>query len=435
MTPMAGGHERSIRRYLIFGIGTACLLVLGIGGLASVTEVSGAIISAGALVVDSRVKKIQHPVGGIIGQIRVREGDHVKAGDILERLDDTATRTNLAIVAKSLDQLEVRQARLLAERDGTSTVIFPSSIMARRSESAVAQIIASERLLFAHRRGAREGQKSQLHERLTQLGDEVDGLIEQRSAKHREIELIEKELTGIRKLWDSRLIAMERLIALERDVARLKGETGQLTASIAQAKGRASENRLQIHQIDQELRSSAGAELREVEDKIAELVERKIAAEDQLMRIEIRSPQDGVIHQLAVHTIGGVVSAGESLMYIVPVAEPLSIEARVMPQDIDQLSPSQPVTVRLSAFNQRTTPELSGILANLSADLTIDQRTGEAFYTARVILSPGEAGKLDELTLTAGMPAEVFFPTKERTILSYLIKPLLDQLQRVFREE
>lgn len=172
-----------------------------------------------------------------------------------------------------------------------------------------------------------------------------------------------------------------------------------------------------------------------MEDKIAELVERRIAAEDQLMRIEIRSPQDGVIHQLAVHTIGGVVSAGELLMYVVPVADPLSIEARVMPQDIDQLSPSQPVTVRLSAFNQRTTPELSGILANLSADLTIDQRTGEAFYTAKVILSPGEAGKLDELTLTAGMPAEVFFPTKERTILSYLIKPLVDQLQRVFREE
>jgi HlyD family secretion protein len=385
--------------------------------------------------VDSKVKKIQHPTGGIIGQIRVREGDYVKAGDILVTLDDTTTRTNLAIVAKSLDQLEVRQARLLAERDGTSTIIFPSSIMARQSKAAVAQIIASERLLFAHRRGAREGQKSQLHERLTQLGDEIDGLIEQRSAKHREIELIEKELTGIRKLWDSRLIAMERLIALERDVARLKGESGQLTASIAQAKGRASENRLQIHQIDQELRSSVSAELREVEDKIAELIERKIAAADQLMRIEIRSPQDGVIHQLAVHTIGGVVSAGESLMYVVPVADPLSIEARVMPQDIDQLSPGQPVTVRLSAFNQRTTPELRGILANLSADLTIDQRTGEAFYTARVILSPGEAGKLDELTLTAGMPAEVFFPTKERTILSYLIKPLLDQLQRVFREE
>jgi HlyD family secretion protein len=385
--------------------------------------------------VDSKVKKIQHPTGGIIGQIRVREGDYVKAGDILVTLDDTTTRTNLAIVAKSLDQLEVRQARLLAERDGTSTIIFPSSIMARQSKAAVAQIIASERLLFAHRRGAREGQKSQLHERLTQLGDEIDGLIEQRSAKHREIELIEKELTGIRKLWDSRLIAMERLIALERDVARLKGETGQLTALIAQAKGRASENRLQIHQIDQELRSSVSAELREVEDKIAKLIERRIAAEDQLMRIEIRSPQDGVIHQLAVHTIGGVVSAGELLMYVVPVADPLSIEARVMPQDIDQLSPSQPVTVRLSAFNQRTTPELGGILANLSADLTIDQRTGEAFYTARVILSPGEAGKLDELTLTAGMPAEVFFPTKERTILSYLIKPLLDQLQRVFREE
>jgi HlyD family secretion protein len=334
-----------------------------------------------------------------------------------------------------LDQLEIRKARLLAERDNAGRIVLAPEIITRAGKAEVAQTIASEQALFELRLETREGQKAQLGERLTQIADEVTGLTEQRNAKQREIALVEKELIGIRKLWESRIIAIDRLTVLERDAARLKGEVAQLTTSIAQAKGRASEVKLQIHQIDHELRSGVAAELREVESKIAELIERKIAAQDQLQRVDVRSPQEGAVHELVVHTEGGVVAAGEALMYIVPLADRLSIDARILPHEIDQLTPGQGVVIRLSAFNQRITPELAGSLATLSADLTFDQRTGESFFKARVVLPLEEIGRLKGLTLTAGMPVEVFFPTRSRTILSYLLKPVTDQMLRVFRED
>jgi len=427
--------ERAIRRYLFAGVATLVVLVGGVGGVAAVTELSGAVIAPGTLVVDSNVKKVQHPSGGVVGAIYVREGDRVDAGQVLVRLDETVTRANLAIVAKSLDELEARLARLEAERDGSAMIAFPEELLARRGDPAVKRILSGEQSLFDLRRVAREGQKSQLRERIAQLAEEVSGLTEQREAKRLEITLIGRELSGIRKLWKSKLVSIERITALERDSARLGGEHGQLTAAIAGARGRGSEIELQIIQIDQDLRSEVAAEIREIQGRVSELVERKVAAEDQLKRIEIKSPQDGIVHQLAVHTIGGVIQAGEPIMLIVPVTDELTVEARIAPQDIDQVTPGQAVTLRLSAFNQRTTPELKGLLTKVAADLTVDQRSGESFYTARIVLPKEEVAKLKGLTLSPGMPAEVFFPTGARTILSYLVKPLSDQIERAFREE
>ena len=298
-----------------------------------------------------------------------------------------------------------------------------------------ARIIAGETSLFALRRSAREGQRAQLKERIAQLGDEIAGLSEQKTAKRREIELIAEEIDGIRKLWKQKLVSIGRITLLERDAARLGGEHGRLTSAIAQSRGRVNEIELQILQIDQDLRSEVAAELRDIQGKMAELVERKIAAEDQLQRIEIKSPQDGVVHQLMVHTVGGVIQAGESIMLVVPVSDELTVEARIAPQDIDQVITGQKAVLRLSAFSQRTTPELTGILTTVSADLTVDPKTGLGFYTARVTLPKDEVAKLKGLSLAPGMPAEVFLPTHERTILSYLVKPLSDQVERAFREE
>lgn len=427
--------DRAIRRYLLAGVATLMLLVGGVGGVAAVTELSGAVIAQGTLVVDSNVKKVQHPSGGVVGAILVREGDKVEAGQVLVRLDETVTRANLAIVAKGLDELEARLARLEAERDGAGAIVFPAQLLARDGDPEVHRSLAGEQSLFALRRTAREGQKAQLRERSVQIAEEVSGLTEQRDAKRQEITLIARELGSVRKLWKGRLVSIERITALERDAARLNGEHGQLTASIAQAKGHGSEIELQIIQIDQDLRSEVASEIREIQGKVSELVERKVAADDQLKRIEIRSPQNGVVHQLAVHTIGGVIQAGEPIMYIVPVTDELTVEARIAPQDIDQVTPGQTATVRLSAFNQRITPELDGLLTKVAADLTLDQRSGAGFYTARIVLSKKEVAKLKGLTLTPGMPAEVFFPTGARTILSYLVKPLDDQIERAFRED
>lgn len=427
-------NRRAIRRYLLGGVAACTLLVCGVGTLAATTRLSGAIISTGTLVVESNVKKVQHPTGGVVGEIRVREGSVVRAGDVVMRLDDTVTRANLAIVAKGIDELEARLARLEAERDGRVGVTFPEDMVTRKDEASVARTIAGEQSLFNYRRASREGQKAQLNKRITQLVEEISGLTQQRDAKREEIKLIAVELDSVRKLWKQKFVSIERLTALERDAVRIEGEHGQLTAAIAQAKGRSSEIELQIIQIDQDLRSEVAAELREVQGQSAELVERKVAAEDSLKRIDIRSPQDGIVHQLAVHTVGGVVSPAEPVMLIVPVADRLTVEAQIAPQDIDQLEAGQDAVVRLSAFNQQTTPELTGHLSEISADLTLDQRTGAEFYTARVGLSAAEIARLEGLTLAPGMPAEVFFPTGDRTILSYLVKPLSDQVRRAFRE-
>ena len=294
--------------------------------------------------------------------------------------------------------------------------------------------MAGEARLFDLRRGARDGEKAQLAQRVDQLNEEMQGITSQIEAKAREIDLIEQELTGVRALWEQNLVPVTRVNALDREAARLEGERGELVAAVAQTKGRISEINLQVIQIDQDLRSEVAGELRDVQARIAELAEREVAARDQLARIDIRAPQSGRVHQLAVHTIGGVVKAGEVLMLVVPVADRLSIEVRIAPYDIDQVQLRQPALLRFSAFSQYATPEVAGEVTRVSADLSTDERTGSSYYTARIGLPDNELGNLKGLSLTPGMPVEAFIRTGERTVLSYLTKPLADQLMRSFRD-
>ena len=427
--------RRSIRRHTTVGLSAALLLVVGCGGWAIVTELSGAVVAPGTVVVDSHVKKVQHPTGGVVGEILARDGDRVRVGDVVIRLDETVAKANLAMVAKSLDELAIRQARLEAERDGLPEILFPPAITSRRAESDHASLLSGEKRLFETRREARAGQKSQLKERVAQLQEQIDGTNLQAAAKADEIKLIQDELIGVQELWRKNLVPITRLTALKREETRLRGERGQLISTVAQAKGRISETALQILQIDQDLRSEVSKELREVQAKTAELVERKVAAEDQLKRIDIRAPQDGVVHQSIVHTVGGVINAGEPLMLVMPVADDLSIEVQVSPQDIDQLQPGQDTMLRLSAFNQRTTPELKGRVSLIAADLVTDQRTGVQHYPVRIAFAEGERERLGAAKLLPGMPVESFIQTGYRTVFSYLTKPLSDHLAKAFREE
>jgi HlyD family secretion protein len=370
----------------------------------------------------------------VVGELLVREGVRVRAGEIVVRLDETITRANLAIVVKALDELYARQARLEAERDGEDVVSFPPSLTDRKENPDVAKIISAEQRLFELRRVARSGQRSQLGERITQLKEEVRGLTGQANAKGNEIELIGKELHAVRELWQKNLVSIARLTQLEREATRLEGERGQLTAAIAQAKGRISEVELQILQLDQDLRSEVAKELREIQARLAEYVERKVAAEDQLKRIEIRAPIDGAVHQLAVHTVGGVIQAGEQLMLIVPDSDRLILEVRVNPQDIDQIKIGQRALLRFSAFNQRTTPEVYGSVTQISADIVVEQRTGANFYAVRITIDEKEVARLGQVKLVAGMPVESFIETDQRTIMSYLLKPIADHGLRAFRD-
>jgi HlyD family secretion protein len=435
MEKITARDERvSIRRHLLGGVVIALMLTVGVGGWATTTELSGAVIAPGSMVVDSNVKKVQHLTGGIVGELLVRDGQHVRSGEVVLRLDETITRTNLAIVTKGLDEMTARQARLASERDQTDEVAFPAALLARANEPDVASAIASERKLFELRKSARLGQKSQLRERIAQLDEEVRGYTALQGAKTEELQLIERELESVRGLWNKNLVQLNRLISLEREAARLKGERAQSISVAAQSRGKISEIELQIIQIDQDLSSDVAKELREVEGKIGEFSERKVAAEDQLKRIDLRAPQDGVVHQLAVHTVGGVVTAGDPVMLIVPEADTLSVEAKVSPQDIDQLRLGQPAGLRFSAFNQRTTPEINGTISRISADVSTDQRSGQSFYTVRISITPEEIARLGDVKLVPGMPVEAFMKTYDRTVISYFTKPLQDQVMRAFRE-
>jgi HlyD family secretion protein len=429
------GARPSIRLHLIIGLAVVVVLAGGLGGWAATAEISGALIAPGSIVVESNVKKVQHPTGGVVGEVRAHDGDVVKAGDVVVRLDDTVTKASLAIVTKNLDGLWARAARLEAEQQGLDRIVFPPMLLDRANDPDVKNVMASESKLFEVRTTGRIGQKAQLRERVAQLHEEIAGLEAQERAKDKEIALVEKELVGVRTLYDQHLVQMTRLTTLERDAARLSGERAQYIASRAQARGKITETELQIIQVDKDMVSDVSKDLRETNDKIGEFVERKVTAEDQLRRIDIRAPQDGMVEQSTVHTVGGVITAGDAIMMIVPQADDLQVEAKVNPQDIDKLQIGQKTLLRLSAFNQRTTPELNGIVTRVSPDVTTEQRTGQSYYTIRVKMPPEEVARLGEVKLIPGMPVEAFVQTGDRTMLSYLIKPLKDQLMRAFREK
>jgi HlyD family secretion protein len=426
----------SIQRYVVVGMIMFGCTTFGVGGWATTTQLSGAVIGQGVVVVDSSVKKVQHPTGGIVGELRVREGDRVNAGDILIRLDETQTLANANIVTKNLDELLARQARLEAERDSAEKITFPRLLLQRTKDtnSEAERAITAEQKLFDLRRQARSGQKAQLKERSAQLQNEINGYLGQTEAKQKEIGFIQQELEGVRGLWQKNLVPITRLTSLERDAARLEGERSQLGGMIAQSKGKIAEIELQIIQIEQDLRSEVGKDLIETRSKLSELAERKTAAVDQLNRIDIRAPQTGRVHELSVHTVGGVISPGEQIMLIVPDADSLAIEVKISPRDIDQVYVGQAATLRFAAFNQKTTPEIDGEVGVVSADITQEQRTGASYYTTRVLLKPEEQAKLGSAKLVPGMPVDVFIKTQGRTALSYLVKPLWDQAQRAFKE-
>ena len=429
------GASESIRRHIIAGSVLVGVLAFGLGGWASTAEISGALIAPGDIVVDSNIKKVQHPTGGVVGQLFVHDGDHVKAGQILIQLDETVTRANLAIVTKGLTELYARKARLAAERDGDDSVAVPKEFADHLDSPDVQEALASERRLFELRQQDRAGQKKQLQERITQLQQEISGLTAQQDAKTKEIALTDQELQGVRDLWQKNLVQLSRLTGLERDEARLEGERGQLVAQAAEAKGKIAETQLQIIQVDADLASDVAKELRETDSKIGEYVERKVTAEDQLKRTDIRAPQDGIVFESKANTVGGVITAGDPIMMIVPEDDKLQVEVKVDPKDIDDVQFDQPVVLRFTSFNVRTTPEIDGKVVRIAADTTTDQRTGRTYYSVRIAMANDQIKRLGDVKLTPGMPVEAFIETGERTMLSYLIKPLHDQLMRSFREK
>ena len=435
MTDQASEPLLAVRSYVRVGLVVSLTLLFGVGGWAYTAEIAGAVVAGGQVVAETNVKKVAHVTGGNVGEIFVTDGTLVKQGDLLIKLDETVLRANLGIVTANLRETTVRLARLLAERDDASLIGFPPEVEAWRNDQEGARLLDSETRLFDLRRKSRLGQQAQLRERVGQIKEEIEGLTIQAAAKKREVEVMTKELEATRSLWAKNLIPLNRVTVIERDAIRTEGDAGRLISSIAQSKGKISEIQMQILQVDQEFRSEVARELRDVQAKVVELSERRVAAEDQLNRVEIRAPQDGYVHQLQVFSKGAVVTPGAAIVSIVPSSDKLAIEAKVPVHQIDQVHLGAKATFRLTSLNQRTTPELYGEVYLVSATAETEERTGATYYTVRVTLPENEVKRLGtDVKLIPGMPAEVFIKTSDRTVLSYLVKPMSDQITRAFRE-
>ncbi|GAB5378185.1 MAG: HlyD family type I secretion periplasmic adaptor subunit [Acuticoccus sp.] len=425
----------SQRIYVMIGAVACLLLVGGMGGWAATAKLASAVIASGQVVVASNVKDVQHAEGGIVGAIYVEDGQKVEAGDMLVRLDETLVNANRALVDGEIVASEARLARLVAERDDAKALELPSEFKAREDDPLVKEALESERRMFEARRKTMAGQINRLNERRSQLEQQIEGLNAQRQAKEGEIDLIDEELEVLGGLFDRGRTTRDKIVNLKRNRMRLEGERGDLVSQVAIAKGRIAETELEILQITNDMREKTFGEITELRPQIANLKERRIAADFQLAQMNITAPVTGTVFELAVHTIGGVVAPGEKIMRIVPDSDNLVVEAKLSPNDVDEVHIGQKASIALHAFNARTTPQLHGTVDFVSAEASEDQRTGLTFYSMRVEIDEGELDRLPEtLELLPGMPAEVFVATGSQTVASYLIRPLADQIRKAWRE-
>jgi HlyD family type I secretion membrane fusion protein len=407
------------------------LLVGGVGGWAATAELEGAVIAQGTVQVREKLKEIQHPYGGVVAEILVERGARVAEGDVLVRLEDVQTRAELSIIEAQLAEQVGRRARLEAERDGSARIAFPPDL-ARLGDEAP-QIMIGERRLFDGDRENREGRKAQLELGIEQTGEEVRGLRARIEAMDDEIAVVAEELEKLEGLLAQGHVPAARVQTAKVDAIRLRGERGEIEAAIARANVRIGEMRLQILAIDQTARTEAQRELRTVEAKIVELQDRRAAVRDRLARSEIRAPIDGVVNELGVHTIGGVISPAETIATLVPENATHVVAVQLRPMDIDQVSPGLTARMRFSSFDRNTTPEVDGVVVHVAPAAIRDPASGALHYEGEIALTEA-LPMLEGRTLLPGMPVEVFVTTGGRTALSYLTKPLVDQFAKAFRE-
>jgi HlyD family secretion protein len=419
----------------MIGFLALALLIGGFGTWSVVASISGAIVASGRVEVDQNRQVVQHPDGGVVARLEVEEGDLVEAGDVLIALDASLLHSELSIVESQLFELMSRRGRLRAERDGAPSVRFDDDLMeiaATRPE--VQELTDGQSRLFAARAETLAKEGAQLEKRRGQIADQVIGIVAQQDALESQLALIRQELETQQGLLDKGLAQASRVLSLQREEARLRGEVGELTASVAQAQGRITELDIEILKLQTTRREEAITELRELQYRELELAERRQSLLEQLDRLEIRAPVSGIVYGLTVFTPRSVIRAAEPVLYLVPQDRPLVIAARVDPIHVDEVFVGQPVNLRFATFDARTTPELFGQVTKVSADAFVDDRTQQSYYRAEIILSEGEADKLGELKIVPGMPVETFIRTADRSPLAYLVKPLAEYFNRAFRE-
>jgi HlyD family secretion protein len=438
IAPPSPGEVQSLlsaRKPVTVGLVTSAILVFGFGLWSVLSEISGAIVASGQLEVSQNRQIVQHPDGGVVAEIAVKEAQEVKAGDLLIRLDGALVKSELAIVEGQLFEVMARSARLEAERDDKPEPIFSGEIAElAKTNPDVAELVEGQRSLFFARRDTVLKQSEQLQKRSAQIAAQIEGVDAQVASLSEQLALIEEELTDQRTLLAKGLAQSSRVLALEREASRLQGSVGELQSSRAQAEGRATEVELEVLRLAAVRREEANTQLRDIGAKVLELAERRRALTEQTARLEIRAPVSGTVLGLAVTTPQSVIRPAEPLMYLIPQDRPLVINAQVQTIHVDEVHVGQKVRLMFPAFSARTTPETFGHVTALSADALVDERAHVAYYKAEIVIDPSEMDKLEGLTLVPGMPVEAFIETGARSPMAYLLKPFTDYFVNAFRE-
>lgn len=426
----------SARRQLTLGVIVMVILFGGFGGWAVFTQIAGAVIASGRIEVDQNRQVVQHIDGGVVDEIRVRDGDIVAEGDVLIRLDGTTLQSELAIIEGQLFELMARRARLEAERDNATSVTFdPWLDILAAERPAVADTMQGQKNLFEARRDSLQREIEQLGKRRSQIQSQLTGIEAQVDATDAQLALIQEELADQQTLLASGLAQKSRLLALQREEASLSGRIGELVAAQAEAEGRITEIDIQILSLRNQRREEAITELRDIRTREFELAEQRLALLDRIERLDIRAPLSGIVYDLRVFAERSVIRPADPLLFLIPQDRPLIITTRIQPTNIDQVYPGQEVSLRFSALDARTTPQLFGRVTQISADAFVDEQRGTSYYTAQLVLKDGEIARLPEGTvLLPGMPVEAFLRTDDRTPLAYLLKPLTDYFVKAFRE-
>jgi HlyD family secretion protein len=422
-------------RQISVGMLGLLVLVVGVGGWSVLTTIAGAVIAPGMLEVQSNRQVVQHPDGGIVGEIFVEDGDFVEAGETVMVLDDSILRSELAIIEGQYFELLARRGRLEAESEGRAEISFVEEVLDRAvTDARVFDMVQGQSSLFQARIETQEQQVNQLRERQTQIGELIAGREAQLVALNEQLDLIKLELADLQSLLDRGLAQASRVLALRREEAGLRGQIGELRASVAESRGRIAEIEIEILGLTTRLREEAITALRDLQASESELRERRLATLETLSRLEIRSPMSGFVLDRQVHAQRAVIRSAEPLMYIVPQDSPLVITSRVEVQHIDQVNMGQDANLRFSAFDARTTPEIWGVVTRISADAIMDENTGLTYYEAQILPKEGEIDRLGDVELIPGMPVEAFIQTGSRSPLTFLTKPLTDYFTKAFRE-
>ena len=425
----------STRKPITYGFVTLIALVAGFGGWSVMTTISGAIVTSGQIEVEQNRQVVQHPDGGVVAQIYVAEGDAVAAGDLILSLDGAMIRSELAIVEGQLFEALARRGRLEAERDGAFEITFASDLFdIAPTRPEVGEKMVGQVRLFEAKRESLASQTEQLGKRRDQIDQQIIGIDAQSQALMTQLDLLQRELTDQQGLLDQGLTQASRVLELQREEARLRGQLGELKATRAQAGGRITETEIEVLRLASDLREEANTQLRDSGVQELELAERRRALTERIARLDVRAPVSGIVLGLTVTTPRAVLRPADPVLYLIPQDRPLVIATQVQPIHIDQVHVGQAVTLVFSAFSTNDTPELNGRVAVVSADALIDPRNQASYYRAEIVLDPGEIDKLLGQTLLPGMPVEAFIQTDARTPLAYLLKPFTDYFNRAFRE-